>query len=113
MVASLDDRVSCGKCVLGEYFFCYNKSITIKVSWACQDIACSPETVQGSRIATALEVRIHCDSQYAWQETKSRFSYGFHFNCIKMEQTSVSEAFVFMLAPYACFQLGPPWLNLR
>ena len=30
-----------------------------------------------------------------------------------MEQTSVSEAFVFMLAPYACFQLGPPWLNLR
>ena len=29
-----------------------------------------------------------------------------------MEQTSVSEAFVFMLAPYACFQLGPPWLNL-
>ena len=30
-----------------------------------------------------------------------------------MEQTSVSEAFVFMLAPYAWFQLGPPWLNLR
>ena len=30
-----------------------------------------------------------------------------------MEQTSVSEAFVFILAPYACFQLGPPWLNLR
>ena len=30
-----------------------------------------------------------------------------------MEQTSVSEAFVFMLAPYACFQLSPPWLNLR
>ena len=29
-----------------------------------------------------------------------------------MEQTSVSEAFVFMLAPYACFQLGPTWLNL-
>ena len=29
-----------------------------------------------------------------------------------MEQTSVSEAFVFMLVPYACFQLGPPWLNL-
>ena len=29
-----------------------------------------------------------------------------------MEQTSVSEAFVFTLAPYACFQLGPPWLNL-
>ena len=30
-----------------------------------------------------------------------------------MEQTSVSEAFVFMLAPNACFQLGPTWLNLR
>ena len=30
-----------------------------------------------------------------------------------MEQTSVSEAFVFMLAPYACFKMGPPWLNLR
>ena len=30
-----------------------------------------------------------------------------------MEQTSVSETFVFMLAPYACFQLGPPRLNLR
>ena len=30
-----------------------------------------------------------------------------------MEQTSVSEAFVFMLPPYACFQPGPPWLNLR
>ena len=30
-----------------------------------------------------------------------------------MEQNSVSEASVFMLTPYACFQLGPPWLNLR
>ena len=30
-----------------------------------------------------------------------------------MEQTSVSETFVFMLAPYACLQLGPPWLNLK
>ena len=30
-----------------------------------------------------------------------------------MEQTSVSEAFVFMLARYARFQLDPPWLNLR
>ena len=30
-----------------------------------------------------------------------------------MEQTSVSEGFVFMLAPFACFHLGPPWLNLR
>ena len=30
-----------------------------------------------------------------------------------MEQTSVSEAFVFMLAPYVLFKLSPPWLNLR
>ena len=30
-----------------------------------------------------------------------------------MEQTSVSETFTSMLAPYICFQLGPPWLNLR
>ena len=47
MVASLDGRVSCGKCVLGEYFFRYHKSITIKVSWAGQELACSPETVEG------------------------------------------------------------------
>ena len=30
-----------------------------------------------------------------------------------MEQTSVSETFVSMLAPHVCFQLGPQWLNLR
>ena len=47
MVASLDGRVSCGKCVSGEYFFRYHKSITIEVSWAGQDLACSPETVEG------------------------------------------------------------------
>ena len=47
MIASLDGRVSCGKCVLSEYFFRYHKSITIKVSWAGQDLACSPETVEG------------------------------------------------------------------
>ena len=39
--------MSCGKCVLGEYFFRYHKSITIKVSCAGQDLACSPETVEG------------------------------------------------------------------
>ena len=44
---SLDGRVSCGKCVLGEYVFRYHKSVTIKVSWAGQDLACSPETVEG------------------------------------------------------------------
>ena len=40
--------MSCGKCVLGAYFFRYHKSITIKVSWAGQDLACSAETVEGS-----------------------------------------------------------------
>ena len=40
--------MSCGKCVLGSYFFLYHKSITIKVSWAGQDLACTPETVEGS-----------------------------------------------------------------
>ena len=40
--------MSCGKCVLGSYFFLYHKSITIKVSWAGQDHACAPETVEGS-----------------------------------------------------------------
>ena len=30
-----------------------------------------------------------------------------------MEQTSVSETFVSMLAPNACLQVDPPWLNLR
>ena len=33
---------------LGAYFFRYHKSITIKVSWAGQNLACSPETVEGS-----------------------------------------------------------------
>ena len=30
-----------------------------------------------------------------------------------MEQTSVSETFFSMLVSYACFQLGPPFPNLR
>ena len=38
----------CGKCVLGAYFFRYHRSITIKVSWAGQDLGCSPETAEGS-----------------------------------------------------------------
>ena len=65
--------MSCGKCVLGSYFFLYHKSITIKVSWAGQDLACTPETVEGSLfIETVLPLHlevsksIHCDSQYAW-----------------------------------------------
>ena len=40
--------MSCGRCVLGSYFFLYHKSITIKVSLAGQDLACTPETVEGS-----------------------------------------------------------------
>ena len=55
MVASLDGRVSCGKCGLGEYFFRYHKSITIKVSWAGQDLACSPETVEGILFEVFIE----------------------------------------------------------
>ena len=102
----------CGKCVLGSYFFLYHKSITTKVSWAGQDLACTPETVEGSLfIETVLP--LHWRSAMQYITTKSRFNYGFHFNCITMEQTSVSDTFVSMLAPYAFFQLGPPWLNLR
>ena len=57
MIASSDGRVSCGKCVLGAYFFRYHKSFTIMVSWAGQDLACSPETVEGSIfIETALSL---------------------------------------------------------
>ena len=40
--------MSCGKCVICSYFFLYHKSIIIKVSWAGQDFACTPETVDGS-----------------------------------------------------------------
>ena len=50
-----------GKCVLGAYFFRYHKSITIKVSWAGQVLACSQEAVEGclfieTVFATALTV---------------------------------------------------------
>ena len=48
VAASWYGRVSCGKCVLGAYFFRYHKTITIKASWTGQDLACSPETVEGS-----------------------------------------------------------------
>ena len=46
--------MSCGKCVLGAYFFRYHKSITIKVNWAGQDLACLPETVEGSLFIETL-----------------------------------------------------------
>ena len=43
---------------LGSYFFRYHKSITIKVSWAGQDLACTPETGEGSLfIETVLLLR--------------------------------------------------------
>ena len=46
-------------------------------------------------------------------ESQITVNNGFHFNCITMEQTSVSETFVSRLAPYASFQQEPPCLNLR
>ena len=39
--------MTCRKCVLGSYFFLYHKLITIKVSWAGQDLACTPDTEEG------------------------------------------------------------------
>ena len=55
----------CGKCVLGSYFFLYHKSITIKVSWAGQDLACTPETVEGSLfIETVLPLQWRSAMQY-------------------------------------------------
>ena len=55
----------CGRCVLGSYFFLYHKSITIKVHWACQDLACTPETVEGSLfIETVLPLHWRSAMQY-------------------------------------------------
>ena len=111
--------MSCGKCVLGSYFFLSHKSITtIKVSWAGQDLACTPETVEGSLfIETVLPLHWRSAMQYMQSvclvENQITVNYSFHFNCITMEQTSVSDTFFSMLAPYACYQLDPPWLNLR
>ena len=60
--------MSCGKCVLGLYFFLYHKSITIKVSWAGQDLACTPETVEGSLfIETVLPLHWRSAMQYIAQ----------------------------------------------
>ena len=57
--------MSCGKYVLGSYFFLYHKSITIKVGWAGQDLACTPETVEGSLfIETALPLHWRSAMQY-------------------------------------------------
>ena len=55
----------CGKCVLGSYFFLYHKSITIKVSWAGQNLACTPEIVEGSLfIETVLQLHLRSAMQY-------------------------------------------------
>ena len=113
--------MTCGKCVLGSYFFLYHKSFTIKVSWAGQYLACTPETVEGSLfIETVLPLHWRSAMQYIATASMPgrKPNHGltmvcFHFNCIMMEQTSVSDTFVSMLAPYACLKLGPPWLNLR
>ena len=57
--------MSCGKCVLGSYFFLYRESITIKLSWADQDLACMPETVEGSLfIETVLPLHWRSAMQY-------------------------------------------------
>ena len=57
--------MSCGKCVLGSYFFLYLKSITIKVSLAGQDLACTPETVEGILfIETVLPLHWRSAMQY-------------------------------------------------
>ena len=57
--------MSCGKCVLGSNFFLYHKSITIKVSWAGQDLACTPETMEGSLfIETGLPLHWRSAMQY-------------------------------------------------
>ena len=57
--------MSCGKCVLGSYFFLYHKSITMKVSWAGQDLACTRETVEGSLfIETVLPLYWRSAMQY-------------------------------------------------
>ena len=79
--------VSCGKCVLRSYFFLYHKSITITVSWAGQDLACTPETVEGSLfIETVLPLHWRSATQYIatvsmpGRKTKSRFNYDFHLH---------------------------------
>ena len=107
--------MSCGKCVFGAYFFRYHKSTTglartLLVRQKQWKVVYLLKLYCHSIVGQHL---MHCDSQYAWQKTKSRFSYGLHFYCITMEQTSVSETFLSMLAPYACFQLGPLCLNLK
>ena len=57
--------MSCGKCVLGSYFFLYHKSISIKVSCAGLDLACTPETVEGSLFnATVLPLHWRSAMQY-------------------------------------------------
>ena len=50
---------------LTSYFFLYHKSITIKVSLAGQDLACTPETVEGSLfIETVLPLHWRSAMQY-------------------------------------------------
>ena len=57
--------MTCRKCVLGLYFCLCHKVITIKVSWAGQDLACTPETVEGSLfIETVLPLHWRSAMQY-------------------------------------------------
>ena len=84
-----------------------------------QDLACTPETVEGSQFIEAV-LPLHWRSVMQYIATVSmpgrKSNHG-----VTMVSTSiasrwsrpVSDTFVSMPAPYACFQLGPPWLNLR
>ena len=57
--------MSCGKYVIGSYFFLYHNSIIIKVSWAGQDFACTHETAEGSLfIETVLPLHWRSTIQY-------------------------------------------------
>ena len=67
MVASWDGRVSCGKCVLGfrTSFVITSQSPSRQAGLARQDLACSPETVEGSLlIETVLPLHWRSAIQY-------------------------------------------------
>ena len=102
--------MSCGKYVLGSYFFLYHKSITIKVSWTGQYLACTPETVEGSLfIETVLPLHRRSAMQHIatvsmpGRKPNHGLTMVSSLNEITMEQTSVSDTFVSMLAHYANF----------
>ena len=112
--------MSCGKCVLGSYFFLYHKSITITVSWAGQDIACTPETVEGSLfIETVLLLHWRSATQYIatvsmpGRKTKSRFNYDFHFNCMHDGADLCLRYFRLYAGSLCLFSAGPTVTQLE